>query len=213
MNVKLRDVVSLSFLVLSRGMPEEVKLKECSLEFSGNDAMNSTSGLITGVYGAQSKQLALAAASNWTKSHEGSKSKGANRVLMLDVGYRVENFVKTRDQIREDVMRETGWLHMDRLAASYRDEIKEMWIEWIHKDIGALKAADLESQSLTDIALQYPRYVARMMKKDPDIKVVIHPVVPMIDPTSVLRAATVRYTKDRFVDPNIRFLQDVAIVV
>ena len=213
MATKQRDMVSLSFLVLSRDIPAAVELTEHSLEYVGADTSPASRRFMVGVYGSHSKQVALTVAAKWTQQHQGTQKKGPNRVLMLDTNYRVDNYQLTRDQIRRDTLAQTGWMHLERLSAALRDEIKDEWLSWIRKDVGAAKADSMEDESLLDIAYHYPRYVVKMMQRDPSIVATIHPVQLALDPTVKLMVATVRYEPDRFVGAHLRFLADIPITV
>lgn len=210
MVAKLRNMVSLAFLVYAKDIPEKVRLKEHSLQFVGSDD-NSASGLITGVYGAHSKQMALVCAANW--SRERASSAGMNRILMLDANYKVDHYDLTRTQVRPDTLEKTGWLHLDRVATSFREEIKEQWLDWIQADTAPGVMARVRDMSLADIAQQYPRYVAHMLKERPDIRGIVHPVNPVIDPSVALWAATVRYAADRFEGAAVRFLPQVEVIL
>ncbi|MFC5500104.1 hypothetical protein ACFPOE_21350 [Caenimonas terrae] len=205
------DMISMSLLVMTRDMPDSVKLKDSSLDYEGRE--QDTSGrLITGAYGSTSRQLALVAASAWTHKHQGAKA-GPNRMLVLDMNYRVDNFKLTREQGRPDLIAMTGWMHMDRLQVDYRDEIKHDWLRWIAKDKGKQTAIVLEDVKLADIALRYPQYVAKMMKDHSEIMVVVHPVRLTVKPDEVLWAATVRYEPERMDTPHIRFMPDIQVIV
>ena len=160
MVAKQRDMIQLSFLAHTRDVPERIRLRDCSLAFAGHNAELST-GLITGVYGASAKQAALVAASKWTQEHQ--RAAGLNRVLMVDLNYRVDNFHLTREQARRDTVAETGWVHFDRIGAALRDELRDQWVEWIVRDTGARRAS-VADESLVNLALKYPDCVAKTIK-------------------------------------------------
>lgn len=210
MVAKLRNMVSLSFLVYTRDIPSRVVLRDHSLQFEGCES--DPGDLITGVYGTPSKQMALVCAATWSRER-GSSSSGSNRILMLDTNYRVDNYDLTRAQAREEIVEKTGWLHLDRIASSYREEIKAQWLGWLAADAPHGVVARVQDLSLADIAQRYPQYVRKMMLQDPGLRGIVHPVNPQIDPTVVLWAATVRYESDRFEGPVVRFLPQVDVVV
>jgi len=63
---------------------------------------------------------------------------GASRALLIDVRYRIDNFMATTNLPATcEVMEKTGWVHMDRISAELREELKEKWLEWISADFGA----------------------------------------------------------------------------
>jgi hypothetical protein len=132
---------------------------------------------------------------------------------MVDVNYRIDNYALTREQARPDLLAQTGWLHMDRIASSFRDEIRESWVDQIVRDQGTSVAGGLANMSLVDIAARYPKYVALMMKKDKSLRGVVHPVHPTIDSGVTLWVATVRYDKERFEHATVRYLPQVNVII
>lgn len=211
MVAKQRDMVSLSFLAqLQGGIPSQVVLKEHSLAFMGVDA--PIPGVITGVYGMHSKQAALVAAANWSRQRASAKGVRA-QIMMIDVNYLVDNYALTREQTRADTLAETGWLHLERVASSFRAELKSTLISWIKKDYGASVATNLDSMALADIFQRYPSYVGVLMKKEKSIRGVVHPVNPKIDPSITLWAASVKYEKARFDAATVRYLPDIQVVI
>lgn len=199
----------MTFLALTRGIPERLKLKEHSIAFRKSEEMPGT--LVSGVYGAHSKQMALVLAAGWSKDNR-ENSKGPNHCLQLDVGYRIDNFADTRQIMTSDRLESTGWLHMDRIASDLREELKDEWLEWIRSDLGGKKHQDVADKPFAEIAMTHPLYVAKMMaKRSPRLVAVVHPVNPTLDPSAVLWVATVRYDKNRFVGPVVRFLPHVNV--
>ncbi|NCT99843.1 MAG: hypothetical protein GXD23_20930 [Comamonadaceae bacterium] len=207
MVAKQRDMVQLSFLAHTRDVPDRIRLRDCGLGFAGQSA-DLSAGLITGVYGASAKQAALVAAARWTQEHQ--RAAGLNRVLMVDLNYRVDNFHLTREQARRDTVQETGWIHFDRIGAALRDELRDQWVEWIVRDTGTRRAA-VADDSLVDLALKFPDCVAKTFQHEKAVRCIVHPVNPAIDPSIVLWAATLRYDKKRFEDASVRFLPHVQI--
>lgn len=208
MTIKLRDMVSLSFLVHVKEIPELVRLQAHSLHYVGHDPV-ANAGLITGIYGANSKHTALVTASNWSRERAGAQA--VNRVLMLDTNYRIDNYSLTREQTRRDTLDQTGWLHLDRVSSGFREELKAEWTDWLSKTLAPGVAARLNELSLADLALQYPSCIGMMFANEKGLKGIVHPVNPVLDPTVTLWAATVRYEADRFQGPVIRFLPYVQV--
>lgn len=132
---------------------------------------------------------------------------------MLDANYKVDNYDLTRSQVRRETLEQTGWLHLDRVSTSFREELKEQWLTWIRADAPHGVANRLRELSLADIAQQYPRYVDHMFKERPEIRGIVHPVNPVIDPSVVLWVATVRYDADRFEGATVRFLPQIEVAL
>jgi hypothetical protein len=204
---KQPDLISLSFVAVTEGLPARITLKEQSLAFADADHL-AGQNLVSGVYGAHSKQMALVMASEWKKANQGKK-KGPNQANLIDVLYRVDKFMESRGLTTRDDLDSTGWLHLDRLSADLREEIRAEWLKWMRADLKPSQMNSLEDTSLGELALQYPRYVGKMMaKRNPRLSAVVHPVYPDLNPSIVLWVATVRYEKERFVDPVVRFMKD-----
>jgi hypothetical protein len=211
MVVKVRDMVGISLLVYSQGVPERVVLKDQTLQYEGMPSLKSGQ-FITGVYGAQSTQTAVVAASRWAQDLI-DRTGQAHRVLMLDINYKVDNFSLTREQTRRELMEATGWLHLDRLASSFREEMKEKCVAWLHTKSARGVAARAAELSLQEIVLKYPKLVGMLFEEEPSVKGIVHPVRPLLDTSITLWAATIRYEPARIFNPVLRYLPGVTIVV
>lgn len=203
--VKQPDLISLTFVAIVEGMPAHIKLKDHSLEFPESEHLRGT--LLTGVYGAHSKQVALVMSADWNKQNENKRSN-KSRALLVDARYRIDNFMdSTRQLATRESLDKTGWLHMDRLSAELRDELKEEWLAWIADEFDARHHARMSELSFAELAMTHPRYIERMMaKRAPRLTAIIHPVRPSMAPKDTVWAATVRYEKERFVEPVVRFM-------
>jgi hypothetical protein len=211
MVVKVRDMVGISMLVYSQGIPERVVLKEHSLKYEGMPSFKPGQ-FITGVYGAQSTQTAVVTASRWAQDLIERTGK-AHRVLMLDINYKVDNFSMIREQTRREHMEATGWLHLDRLASAFREEVKEQCVAWLHKNAARGVAARAAELTLQEIVLKYPKLVAMLFEEEKSVKAIVHPVRPVLDTSITLWAATIRYEPSRIHNPVLRYLPGVKIDV
>ncbi len=215
---KPANEVSLAFLAFTRGVPKsnQIRLSDCALEYVDDEyrPVKPPSGLITGVFGLASKQQALVAAARWSKEREYSPA-GNNRVLLVDVNYKIENYSLTRSQLTADLVDQTGWVHMERLSSKHRKDLTVMWLQWIRRDYNDDYARILADDEipLLELARRHPKYVHRMMEESPAIRAVIHPVRPAIAPDMVLLGATVRYNPAYFGEAHVRFTADVSVVI
>ena len=204
-NVKQPDLISLTFVAIVEGLPNRITLKEHSLEFVESELLKGS--LVTGVYGAHSKQVALVMAADWNKQNEAKRSH-RTRALLVDARYRIDNFMEsTRQLTTRESLEKTGWLHLDRLSAELREELKAEWLDWIATDFSEKHHAQMAELSFAELAMKHPRYIAKMMaKRSPRLTAIVHPVNPSMKPDEKVWAATVRYEKDRFVAPVVRFM-------
>lgn len=203
--VKQPDLISLSFVAIVEGLPNHITLKDHSLEFVESEHLKGS--LVTGVYGAHSKQVALVMASDWNKHNEAKRSH-RTRALLVDTRYRIDNFMEsTRQLTTRETLEKTGWLHMDRLSAELREELRHEWLQWIAQDFKEAHLEQVSELSFAELAMKHPRYIAKMMaKRSPRLTAIVHPVNPSMKPDEKVWAATVRYEKDRFVEPVVRFM-------
>lgn len=213
---KPANEVLLAFLVHTRGVPKsnQVKLSDCTLEYVDDESrpVKQGKGLITGVFGLSSKQQALVAAARWSREREYATS-GSNRVLMADVNYKIDNYDLTRNQLTAEIVEQTGWMHMERIASKYRKVLTEQWIAWIRRDFNNDYARSLDEVPLLELARRHPKYIARMMKESPHLRAIIHPVRPAIAPDVILLAATVRYEPQFFGEAHVRFTNNISVAI
>ncbi|MEJ8837714.1 hypothetical protein [Ramlibacter sp. AN1133] len=214
--LKQPDQISITFLAIVDGasIPSQLKLGDHSMEFL--EAEHFGQSLITAAYGAHSKQVVLQMASEWNRLNE-NKQTGRQRALLIDAFYRVDNFQEFNKGLATRTSVEaTGFLHFDRVMAEMRDEIRADWLEWIEADFANTREHKrLSEMGLVQIALEHPRYVARMItkKRSPRYQVVVHPVHPARAPQETLWVATMRYDKDRIVNPVLRFMAGTQVIV
>jgi len=211
MAAKIKSMAALSLLVYTRGIPDSVRIRDHSLDFVGREE-SDFGPFLTGVYGTHSKQMALVCAAAWARDR--ASSSGLNRILMLDVNYRVDEYERTRIQATPEILKLTGWLHMDRIASEFREQIRAGWVEWIRSDVLHAAFERVKDYSLGDLAQKYPQYVARMLRENRDIRGIVHPVHPKLDTTVTLWVASVRVDEpDRFDKPALRYLPDVPVTL
>lgn len=211
---KRAEVATLVFIAVVRGagLPDKLRLREHSLEFPGSDKLPGT--VISGVYGTQAKNAAIQIAAAWNKELEQGKRR--SRALLVDAQYRIDNMQDgTRQGITRESLEITGWLHVDRLQADFREELKQMALGWVREDLGEASVERLASMDLRLILLEHPALVRHLFTtRKFRVTCVVHPVRPNIAPEQELLAATVRYEPERFVEATARYLAaDTEVVI
>lgn len=209
---KRAEVASLTFIAFVPGatIPDKLSLGDHSLEFPGSDKLSNS--LISGVYGAQAKAAAVIIAAEWNKELE--KGRRPSRALLVDTQYRIDNMQEgSRALITRETLDLTGWLHLDRLQADFRDELKVQALEWLRNDVSRAAAVRAEELDLRRIFLEHPELVKHLFAaRRQKLVGVVHPVRPKVAPDEELLAATVRYDANRFVEASVRYLDTEVLI-
>lgn len=212
--MKKPSLIKLLFIYQANGpLPEQVDLANCSIPYKGEDPKRE---LITGVYGTISKQRALEAVARWNVEHQTAENTQGRRkmpakLLMIDAVYAAAHIEDARQMMTADMLEQSTWLNLERLATTLREEMKVNWLRWIAKDYGERAAAAVASDDLINIALEYPHYVSKLFKQHEALMGVVHPIRPLIDTKTVLMAATVRFQPERFAEAQTRFLGSITV--
>jgi len=208
--------LNLLFLYEARGeQPTEVTLSDCSISFFDEKRVSE---LVTGVYGTKSKQSLLESVSKWNVQHgltPDQRAKGVKqpaRMLILDAQYAVDSLEAQRQRASADSVATSGWLNLDRLTPTMRDELHEQWLMFIRRSAGAPRAKAQAQTPLLKLVEEYPQFVPNLFKTNDKLLGVLHPIRPKFDPSVSLWAATVRLLPKRFVDVRARYY-DVKVKV
>lgn len=204
----MSSLVKLLFLhEVSGTVPKSVKLSDCSLEFDGQ---KRTRGLITGVYGTSSKQIALEGLARWNSRNAMSaedQAAGAvpSKLVMVDAEYKVTDLEVIRQRVSSETLAQSGWLNMERLVPDLRETIKGMWLDWLSKEEGPTAAKRVRDESLLKLVQTYPQFVPNLFGKG--LNGVVHPVKPRFAPDVTLWGATVRMEPKYFASAASRWAQ------
>jgi hypothetical protein len=118
-----------------------------------------------------------------------------------------------RALITRETLDLTGWLHLDRLQADFRDELKVQALEWVRNDVSKAAAVRAEELDLRRIFLEHPELVKHLFAaRRQKLVGVVHPVRPKVAPGEELLAATVRYDANRFVEASVRYLDTEVLI-
>lgn len=197
-----RDWIPFVNFAMVENVPESLKLRDHLFPFEG---AQPDPELLWGVYGTTSINAAIFGAASYAAAKRCQS-------LQITSWYLIENFRSVTTQLTRDVSREAGYLHLGRLNAAFRDDIKATWLEWLETD-SAAQFQQQQSYSLEDLALHHPEYIWRMFKLNKDLHMVIHPVRPEYSAASSLPVwiATVRATPSRVMASEVRFIPDVKV--
>lgn len=188
-----------NYAVLDK-LPESLRLHDCLFQYEGCE---QNEGFIWGLYGTLSSNQGLFLVDAFAR-------KQSKILLTVQGWYKVENFERVRSQIDEMIAEESGFLHLDRLRSDYRDQLRELVLNYAEQNIKGWKTDMNESRSLHDLVLSYPQLIQAIFEYNPNINIIVHPVYQRYDPTDrrTLTVATMRVIKSRIMAIEVRYLED-----
>jgi hypothetical protein len=166
-----RDWVLLTQFLFLDAAPKSLNLRQNSLDYVGAAPSRKH---VTGVYGTNSRDTALFLASSWADAH-------GKLLMLLDTWVHMPNFQQTRLQITREIVKESKWLHTDRLSSSLKEEIHAKMLKWIMKAKSNQEAAEAIDMTVSALMLKYPELAMRLLDEDADIGMLIHPVYAKFD--------------------------------
>lgn len=181
-------------------VPEKLKLQNCLFPYSGALEGND---YIWGLYGTLSSNQGLFAVDTFAR-------KQGKMSLTVQGWYRVDNFEKVRSQIDEAIAEDSGFLHLERLKSTYRDQLKELVLDYIERELPGLNLDLHKDRSLHDLVLYNPKLIKVIFDYNEKINMIVHPVHQMFDPSDrrTLTVSTMRMIKDRVMSVQVRYLED-----
>lgn len=181
-------------------VPETIKLQDHLFPYEGVDMDSS---YIWGLYGTLSANQGLFLVDSFARKQD-------KRPLTIQGWYRVDNFDRVRSQIDAAIAEDSGFLHLDRLKSSFREELRELVLEYGAKEIGGWRREMYEDRSLNEIVIRHPRLIKAIFAYNRKINMVVHPVRQMYEPDDrrTLTVATMRMIKSRVMSVQVRYLED-----
>jgi hypothetical protein len=187
---------------------DTVSVRQNSLDFIGAPKKGSRKH-ITGVYGTNSRDAALFLAASWADAH-------GKAMYLLDVWAHLPNFHATRSQLTRDILKESHWLHAERMSSALRDEFHQKALKWLLREHGPSAHAEATSQSLPTILLAYPDFALKMLDDDKDIGMLVHPVKARFDLTEekmTFWAATIHLDRVQLVAAEVRHMPQIKVTL
>lgn len=198
-----RDWIPLANFALVERIEPQLVLREHLLPYAGAPKQTQ---LLWGVHGTTSINAAVFAAA-------AEATRRRCQSLQVTTWYRVDNFSAVTTPLTRESSRAAGYLHLGRLNAAFREDIRATWLDWLaHEDPAAhQRGADA---GLEDLALWHPEIIARMLLQNDALHMVIHPVradyaTPGAPP---LWVATVRADPERIMASEVRYVPDVQVL-
>lgn len=201
-----KDWLPVVNFAMAEGVPRSFNLREHLFPYVGCEP---DPRYIWGVYGTTSINVAI-----YSAAHMASRQR--RRSLQLTSWILVEDFHKTPAQ-NDGAFESISYLHLGRAKSSVRKLLREKWIDWIRSrtpEQYERLAEQLDKLSLEDLASHFPGYVRVLLEENPQLRAIVHPVIPeFTDGKSAanLWVLTSKYDKDRVMASEVRFLSDVDV--
>lgn len=185
-------------------VPAALKLQDFLFPYEG---VEPDPAFIWGLYGTLSSNHGLFLVDSYAR-------KQGKMPLTVQGWYRVDNFDRVRSQIDEAIAEDSGFLHLDRLKSSYREQLREAVLEYAAANIPTWNADLSKDRTLNEIIIRYPSLVKVIFAQNRKINMVVHPVRQVYDLTDrrTLTVATMRMIKKRIMAVQIRYLEDQVTV-
>lgn len=160
-----------------RGMPARLKLADHLFPYIGCE---DDPDFIWGVYGTTSINAAIFSAASYA-AEMSRKEPGAQeyRAQQLTAWFRIDDFRSIPTQMDHDDVSRHGYLHIGRMASPYRESLRAEWASWLREvkpEAAEALGPALDALHLDELAVRFPQYVRVMLRKDPSLHAVIHPV-------------------------------------
>lgn len=207
--LNLRKWIQITMFPILDAKPQDNRIKLSDHQFVYAN-MPKAPDLLTGVYGAVSRNDALFLADEYSRKH-------GKIMYSADVWYRIDDINRTRNQIDSRIMSETGFAHLSGLSTAMRDQLREQWLMWISKDAMPAQMSLVRDLPLTALASRYPQYIRNVFDTYPELLMLVHPVISVMDsgkeqPT-LINVATVRIIPERIMHYAVRYSNDIQAVI
>lgn len=201
-----------NFAMIRGNTLKELNLREHLLPYRGCE---DDEGYVWGVYGTTSINAATFTAGVHARSL--SHSEGAVVFsLQLNAWLRIDNFCSVPSRLRANDVEEHGYMHLGRLASSYREVVRRNWRDWVvdhHPTEADTLAAVLDDMTVTDLAVRFPGYVRVMLRQDKRLHAVVHPVIQNYENSKVPIWVLTARNDHRIMACEARFATDVVVTI
>lgn len=190
---RLRDCVPVVNYAIVDRKPKSLKIKDHLFPYEGS---RNEAGLIWGVYGTASIDSALFLA-------EAEARRRGALLLTINFFYHLPGFNETKELFTAEIAAKVGFFHIQRISSSFREHLRQM----------AEAHARHPVVSLEEHIKANPGFIRYLFKKEPRYKMIVHPVFQSYDPSdrAKLWVATCRNDPELVLNPEVRFMSDVAV--
>jgi hypothetical protein len=211
---KQKDWLPLVNFAMVRGHPKRLKLREHLFPYKGCED-DDQEKFIWGVYGTTSINAAIFSAAAYAAGLSRSEDVLVFS-LQINTWFRIDDFNGVPSQLSAQDVQDHGYMHLGRLASSYREVVRLKWRDWVietyPKEADAL-AAVLDDMTVTDLAVRFPGYARVMLREDKKLHAVVHPVTQTYEEhaRAPIWVLTARKDKKRIMACEARFAMDVVV--
>lgn len=203
-DVRPKNWIPFANFALVSETPAKLTLRDHLFEFEGQ---THDPAFITGVYGTTSTNQAMFLISPY-----------ANRLkktyLILQGWYQIDEGESNRAQIDKETSHSTGFLHLERVKKSYREELHAQLLDAAEEGIPGFRRVAWSDKPMVDLLVQHPQLVRALFANDRKLNMIVHPVRQMYDPSDhrTIAVATMRYIKSRIKTVEARYNEKIKVV-
>jgi hypothetical protein len=201
---RVKEWIPLSNFAIVETHPTELVLREHLLPFEG---AKSDSSLIWGVYGTASINQAMFAAETFA-------AKQKKQTYTINMWYRIEGISEARNHLKEEDAQALGFIHVGRLHQTFRDSLLVEAHKWAARALDSSQRATALQLPLDGFMARYPAFARYLLRTESPYNMVVHPVRPLYDPKGEqVMIAVARYRKDLIMEAQVRFMEDIKVIV
>lgn len=184
---------------LVKSVPKALKLQEHLVPYEGAEA---DEGYLWGLYGTLASNQGLFLA-------DAAAQRRGLIPLTIQGWYRLDNFDRVRAQIDQSIAEESGFLHLERLKAAFREEVKEVALT----AATALERRTFADESLGALLVRCPRLVKAIFAEYRKVSMIVHPVRQLYDPEDrrPLTVCTMRLIRSRVMAVEVRYVEGIKV--
>jgi len=203
-DIRPKNWIPFANYALVNGTPDQLRLQDNLFEYQGQDV---DPRFLTGVYGTTAQNQAMFLVSDYAGRHKKS-------FLILQGWYEIDDFEGNRAQIDKESAQATGFLHLDRVKKTYREELRKQIDAAAKEEIRGFREDAWKDRSLVELVAEYPQLVKALFAHDRKLNFIVHPVRQMYDKNDhrTISLATMRYIKSRIKTVEARHAGDIKVV-
>lgn len=174
------------------------------------EGMDDEQRMPWGVYGTVAFNRAVYLASQ----PETLRRNEAAQMVVLTVFYEIPNFSEVSKRTPGSIEECGGFLHMGRMATGLRMEWREKMMKYLRRHREESQLARLRDLSWGEFVLHEPAAVRAILKSEPGLNVVVHPVRQKIDETddAIIQVASFKLNREMLKTAEVRYSPHVPVV-
>lgn len=161
-----------------------------------------------GVYGTTSFN-----ACSFFASHYAANQK--RLLIVLTLWYYIEGFAAATSKLPHSLEQTNGFLHMGRLGADLRDELREEMLSMLRKQRSPEQLSRSKSLPWGMLLMREPVLVRQFLANHKEIQVIVHPVQQTYDPHAEesIQIGSFKLKRDLIKVVEARFFPDIVVAI